>query len=145
MTDIGKIKALTEASTALKENNIAALFSYVIQLYVSERIAQTDVDADGDMLLYQWGTYRKYFELDLTRQIMPDLDDPDDCADAMMQLSVRFRFHSTKGTKAIGDGNIWCHTPSESDEFKTTLMNSAAFLLAQQAMVVDVSITLERV
>lgn len=144
MTDIEKIKALTEAAIASKEQNISELFSYFIRLYISERIAQTNIDEDGDMLLYQWGTYRGFFEVDLTRQIMLNLADPDEAADSIVQLSVTFRFNLTADTMSISNGNCWCNTLSEVEEFKTMLTDSAAFIWAQQAAVVDISVSVDK-
>lgn len=143
MTDIEKIKALTEAIVASTEQSISELFSYFIRLYVSERIAQTNVDEDGDMLLYQWDINARYAELDLTRQIMLDLADPDEAADSMMQLSVRCRFKPVQ-TLASAAGNEWCSHPSEVDDFTAMLMNSQPFLAAMQSAPADISIILDR-
>lgn len=143
MTDIGKIKVLTEASTALKEQNISELFSYFIRLYVSERISQTDIDADGDMLLYQWEINNRYVELDLTRQIMLDLADPDDAADSMVQLSVRCRFKPAQILPPDA-GNEWCSNPSEVDNFTAMITGSQSFKSAMQSALVKISIILDR-
>lgn len=77
-------------------------------LFFESTEAEGCVAPDGDMLLYQWGTYDwgagRHFELNITRQfIEADLQDDD----AISQLSLTFRFAPSLSLDGLGAGNIW--------------------------------------
>jgi len=99
-------------------------------------------EADGDMLLFQWGTYDwgsgAQFELNITRQfIEQELQDDD----AISQLSLTFRFAPTPERKILGEGNRWCGGPTELQEFRAFTFSSPAFttVAEQQAVAVEIS------
>lgn len=144
MSSIDNIKALVTAYPALAEKDIARMFEFFIRLYESERIDQTDIEEDGDMLLYQWSIQDGHVELDLTRQVMLDLEDPDEAADSMTQLSITFRFATTAETPSIESGNVWCNSPAEVAAFRATLSDSAPFAWARQVAAAEVRIALDR-
>lgn len=127
-----KIKDLEARISALPDDVLedpGSLFSSVLDLYENSRIDNTNLDENGDMLLFQWGSYDwgqgLTFELDLTRQAIPsDREDP-----PILQLRCTYRydpaeFHDT------GEGNRWCHNPSQLDEFRQFVFSSEAFSLA---------------
>jgi hypothetical protein len=62
---------------------------------------------DGDMLLFQWGTYDwgsgKHFELNITRQFIEE-DAQDDAA--ISQLTLTYKFESTSELESITAGNL---------------------------------------
>jgi hypothetical protein len=84
-----------------------------LDFYEARRATGCDVEADGDMLLFQWGTYDwgegEHFEVDFTRQFATPQgdDDPD-----LRQLSLTFRFPATDLLRGLGAGDRWCHSPS---------------------------------
>ena len=53
----------------------------MLAFYASERCDGCVLEEDGDMLLFQWGTYNwgdsTHFELNITRQLMPGGEDGD--------------------------------------------------------------------
>jgi hypothetical protein len=82
---------------------------------------------DGDMLLFQWGTYDwgdgRHFELNITRQfIVQGLEDDD----AISQLSLTYRFTPNPELDALADGNRWCHGLSELPSFNAFVLSSPA-------------------
>ncbi|WP_349744050.1 hypothetical protein [Roseateles cavernae] len=85
--------------------------------------------ADGDMLLFQWGTYDwgtgRHFSLNITRQFIEDGIQDDD---ATSQLSLNFRFEPTAELEALGEGNRWCDGPTELSILKEFALSSASFL-----------------
>jgi hypothetical protein len=96
---------------------------------------------NGDMLLFQWGTYDwgagRNFELNITRQFVED-DEQDD--DAISQLSLTFRFEPTAERDALGDGNRWCDGPTEFDIVREFAMSSPSLLaVADERAVVVLS------
>jgi hypothetical protein len=129
---IEKVQQLINDSEPLTCNDGAKLIEYAIDLYAKYRIEGTVVEKDGDMLLFQWGAIDnaqgKFFEVDLTRQIMLNLEDPDDAADSIRQLSVTLLFEPIPGTKKIGEGNKWCYSPASIDHYRTFIQSHAAFI-----------------
>ena len=87
----------------------------MFEFYRSTRAADCSLEHDGDMLLFQWGTYDwgkgRHFELDITRQFIRDSGDDDD--DDIWQLSLRFLFEPND----LEPGNRWCRTPHELEDF----------------------------
>ena len=95
------------------------------------RIIRADdcaIDSDGDMLLFQWGTYDagrgRRFELDITRQFIPEGAADDD----IWHLSLTYVFPPNE----IASGDRWCTAPDELDEFANFVRSSAAYLAASQ-------------
>jgi hypothetical protein len=62
---------------------------------------------DGDMLLFQWGTYDwgkgRHFELNITRQFIEQGLEDDD---AISQLSLTYRFTPNPELDALADSNL---------------------------------------
>ena len=81
---------------------------------------------DGDMLLFQWGTYDwgegRHFEIGITRQFIEQDAGEDD--DAISQLSLTYRFEPTPERVTLGDGNRWCHGPAETASFRASVLSS---------------------
>jgi hypothetical protein len=94
---------------------------------VAIRVDDVDVSADGDMLLFQWGTYDRgsgsSFGYDITRQLI-DENDPDDDG-AIWQLSVTARYPEVLGA-SVGSGNRWCRSPDEVTAFEAFIEHCAA-------------------
>ena len=86
-----------------------------------------DADADGDMLLFQWGTYDRgrgsHFELDITRQLIPRGRDDDD----IWQLSFTLKFPPTSELVAFGASNRWCHARDDLAAFTAFVTGSPVF------------------
>lgn len=99
----------------------------MLAFYQDVRAEGCDLAADGDMLLYQWGTYDwghgKHFELDVTRQfILPDGEDQE-----IWQLSLTFFFVPSLKFDALHAGSRWCHSPEERDDLRTFILSSSAY------------------
>jgi hypothetical protein len=78
-----------------------------------------DADLDGDMLLFQWGTYDwgegRYFHLNLTRQFILDGTGDDE---SIFQLGFTFLYTPSSALEALRDGTRWCGAPAELPEFQ---------------------------
>jgi hypothetical protein len=101
----------------------------MLNFYREERVEGCNVEADGDMLLYQWGTYDwgegESFELDITSQLI--VGDGED--DGIFQLSLTFKFQSAESLRQLGEGNRWCHSPGEVEEFQSFISGMPALAL----------------
>ena len=133
-------------SDAFKNQDLKALFALAIENYVAYRIDFTNELSDGDRLLFQWGTYDwgkgKFFEIDLTRQVMFDFQEPDDQADSMQQLRVTFTYSCNEETENLGEGNRWCASPSTIAEFRAFLNSTGVTLWGNDQTPQDLKVNL---
>jgi hypothetical protein len=111
--------------------SISDALDEVIQFYLSVRAEGCDLDGDGDMLLFQYGTYDwgdgPQFELDLTRQLVFDADDEDP---EIWHLSLTFLFDPTPMFEAVGNGERWCSSPADVEAQRDFMLASAAYAVA---------------
>jgi hypothetical protein len=118
-------------------------FVQALSFYQMARSVGCEGD-DGDMLLYQWGTYDwgrgRNFELNITRQFV-ELEFEDD--DAISQLSLTFKFLPTSEFEAIGSGNQWCDKIANHAQFEIFLKSHPAFLAVakQKPQIIDLKHT----
>ena len=128
---IDDIKKEIESSELMQKPEVTDLFGLIFNLYENKRIYNTSLPSDGDMLLFQWGTYDwgngKYFNLDLTRQVMDDFEDPDEQSDSMQQLSVALFFELNAENEVFKSGNMWCSSPNELDKLKHFIEDNDAY------------------
>lgn len=100
----------------------------MLDFYRDVRAEDCPLEEDGDMLLFQWGTHDsgegETFQLDITRQFIHAADEDDD---GMSQLSLTFHFKPTPELTELEDGNQWCNTPEEVEEFEKFIMGDAAY------------------
>jgi hypothetical protein len=84
---------------------------------------------DGDMLMFQWGTYDwgagRHFELNVTRQFIEE-DAQDD--DAISQLSLTYRFEPTTELEEIEPGNLICEGSQASAVVRDFAATHPAFI-----------------
>lgn len=120
------------ANLVLDQLSIEQGATLMIDFYHHKRFSECAIDDDGDMLLFQWGTYDwgegRFFEFDLTRQfMMGDGDDED-----IWQLSLNFKFSPNETLTNIVSGNKWCDDPSRRtlEPFDKYIRDSAAYKIA---------------
>jgi hypothetical protein len=115
---------LSERSNGDQPEGIVAC---MLDFYRDERVADCRIEDDGDMLLYQWGTYDwgqgRWFDLNITRQFIPAGGDDDQ---GIFQLSLSMKYTPTPDLDALGSGNRWCGSPGELSEFSDFVKSSAA-------------------
>ena len=82
---------LAASGARVVDLDVPSAVEAMLAFYAGVRAEDCDLDQDGDMLLYQWGTYDRgegpRFELNLTRQLMIDGSDDDE----IWQLSLTFQ------------------------------------------------------
>jgi hypothetical protein len=134
-----EFKRLLEARSTKSEVSVPVGIDAMIDFYRNTRADDCPLDNDGDMLLFQWGTYDRgdglELELNITRQfIRADAED-----DEIWQLSLTFFFPQN----AIARGNRWCHTPDEADDFAKFVRSHAAYAAVAHAAPVRVALDFE--
>jgi hypothetical protein len=99
---------------------------------------------DGDMLLFQWGTYDwgkgRYFNLDLTRQFI--LEDTAD-EQGIFQLAFTFLFVPSTAVESLKEGNRWCRCPEDLAHFQNYVTSSEAYRVALGCIPARVHLTYE--
>lgn len=100
--------------------------AHLLSFYREVRAEEVDLEADGDMLLYQWGSSGKgasaYFEIDLTRQLIGHGGEDDQ----IWQLHLTYRFAATEALRGLGNGDRWCALPEELPAFEAFVMSHPA-------------------
>lgn len=99
----------------------------MVNFYRDVRADDCDAAADGDMLLFEWGTYDRgadpRFELDIARQFtLRGAEDED-----VWQLRLAMRFAALDEFRRLGNGTRWCGSREDIDEFLSFVAGSAAF------------------
>jgi hypothetical protein len=135
---------LTEANTRVENVSVADGFDLMFAFYREERADDCPQDADGDMLLYEWGTYDwgqgEFFEIGLTRQFILDGTSDDE---NIWQLSLRFKFKPDDALRQVGSGERWCDSPQKDhvDELELFVSNSSPFRTVANRRAASVELT----
>ena len=138
------LKRLEAAGLSLDALTPAAGVEAMLDYYAEERVEGCSFDADGDMLLFQWGVYDwgdgPAFEVDITRQLTVADDDETE----PQQLRLIFRFEPSVGA-AAGKRNRWCSSLDELAEFRKFVARSAALKAVAEQVPVSVEVRYGRV
>ena len=115
----------------------------MLTFYQDERADGCEIDKDGDMLLYQWGCYDwgqgESFDFNITRQFIDAAGEDEE----IRQLSLTFKFKPSDSLRKLADGNRWCSSPDEVDEFRSFVEHSAAYKAVAKAKPADVTLELQ--
>ena len=106
--------------------------------------AEGCIPTDGDMLLFQWGTYDWgsgfHFEVDITRQFIAANAEDDD---AISQLHLTYRFTPSSVLADWGTGNRWCKTIAEIASFSAYIASHLALRAVADVAPAEVALTYE--
>lgn len=123
---IDEIKLEIEKSKFKSDLDIKQLIKLVLHLYKTCRVDNTDLEEEGDMLIFQWGSHHlnenDYFTIDITRQIIYKSDE-----DIMQQLEVIFKYPANLFTPTFSADNQWCAAPNEVNDFEGFIEQNNAF------------------
>lgn len=144
---ISDIKALIDNSTYRDDRDLHRLFEYCLSLYEQHRIDACELQSDGDMLLFQFGTYDwgdgEFFEIDLTRQITPTHNNIEASIEAMMQLSVTAQFLPNDENHGFGEQNYRCNHTDNLSTFTDLIFSSEAMSRTVNKKPVRIEVELE--
>jgi hypothetical protein len=113
----------------LEDLPVTKAFALLLRFYDEYRpTGAMPLDEDGDMLLYEWGTYNwgngRSFNLSLTRQVLYPDGEHDQ---AVWQLRLIFKYPAEPDLDALKSGSAWLHDPSGMTEFRSGIFDSASF------------------
>ena len=121
------VKRIAAAGISVNDMTVKAGIEAMFDFYADERADGCEIEDDGDMLLFQWGTNDwgdgEAFEVSITRQLTATNDDP-------RQLALTFRFDPAYAPKGASEGNRWCESPKDLDEFRRFVAESKAMEIA---------------
>jgi hypothetical protein len=127
------------AGLAVNRLTAAEALAQILSFYREVRADKCVLDAEGDMLLFDWGARDaaegEMFQLEFTRQFIQPGDEDED---GMSQIWTRLLFKMTPDLQKIGEGEHWCESPDGADAFEE-------FVLASEAYRAVVELTPERV
>jgi hypothetical protein len=114
-------------------------FASMFAFYRGARATDVDEEADGDMLLFQWGTYEwdeaEMFVLDLTRQLVTGKGEDDD----IWQLHLTYRYSPNEALRQLGAGDRWCPRVVDLEGFESFVLHHPAVVAtANERAQVDV-------
>ena len=91
--------------------------------WFAEQRVEGVVPGNGDMLLFQWGTYgwsgKSSFEFEVVRQFIVD-DEEDDAAFWQLHLTLYFPPDET-----LGPEEHWCYGVEDVAEFRAAILANA--------------------
>lgn len=136
-------KRIDATGKSLTDLTVGDGIEAMLAFYTEERADGCKLEEDGDMLLYQWGTYQfskteKTFQLGIVRQfILPRQDEP-------FQLLLTFHFPATATLTKLKSGNHWCSAPDSAEECRTLIHNSAAYRAVAKEKPLKVTLNFEQ-
>lgn len=122
---------LDAAGLRVEDLDAQAAVTAMLGFYAAERADDVDLDTDGDMILFQWGTYdwrpgpRPGFEYNITRQFF-DEDDDDDESEGIWQLGLTVFFPPGEENARLRSGNRWLERPAGIPEFASWIAGLSA-------------------
>lgn len=127
-------EALESAGQSVEQLDAETAISAMLDFYRSTRADDVeDINDDGDMLLFQWGSYGDgAFTYDITRQfILRGIESADE---AIWQLSLTLYFPAGPSSEAVGIGNQWCDRPGGVEGFEQFIEASPATAYVRTAV-----------
>lgn len=102
----------------------------MLRFYTDTRAQGIEIDADGDMLLHEWGVVDwgdgPSFEFSLVRQFISDVD-------GMSQLHLELHFAPSEISAALDEGSLWCGSPGDIQAFREDIQSGDAFQVLANA------------
>lgn len=132
---------LRERQVDLDESTPSVGFEALLAFYRDVRAADVELEGDGDMLLYQWGTYDwgegERFELNLTRQLICRDGGDDD----LWQLALTYRYELPDEFEGLEEGaSEWCAHPDELPELREFIERSEPWRALSERAPTEVSL-----
>lgn len=116
-----------------KDITLESLMDLVLAYFQEVQFESADIENDGDMLLFEYGTYDwgqgKFFQIGLTRQLIEMHDDDEEQEDHMYQLQVTL-FYNPSEFDSLPAFNKWSNEFSDLNDFKNMIVNSAGYQAA---------------
>jgi hypothetical protein len=126
---------LRKSEKGTNEINAEDAIRIMCSFYEDIRCNEVSFETDGDMLLFQWGTYDwgngEHFEIGFVRQFSipePKDEDVEFDGEGIWQLNMVLHYPPEESLKGIKPGQIWCHSPDEIEPFVGSILQHSATL-----------------
>ncbi len=131
-----------------KDLTLASLPELFLAYYQTVPFETVGLENDGDMLLFQYGTYDwgqgEHFQINLTRQLIGMHDEEEEQEDHMYQLQVTLSYKPADFA-SVESFNKWSSDCSTLDEFKEIILTSAGYQAALNHLPVKLEIMTDTV
>lgn len=121
-------KLIKESGTTMRDLTAERGVRLMLDFYRDVRADGCDLDSDGDMLLFQWGTddfgEGPSFRFNMTRQFILEETEDDE---GITQFSLTFHFTTSPELDALTDGNRWCSMPDDLKDFESFINSGEAY------------------
>ena len=139
----------SESDLSLDRLSPTAAVNLMTEFYQRIRADDCVLEADGDMLLFQWGAYDwgdgLFFTYNLTRQFLfPETFEEDGETwqdDCIWQLALTLKFKPTPDLTNLAPGNRWCLTPEQLGDFVSFIHECEATKQIQSQPVESIELT----
>jgi hypothetical protein len=120
---------------------------HMLNYYNQKKYLDAEKEADGDMLLFQYGIYDwgegKHFEYDITRQVIFNSPSRTD-DDSIFQISLTYRFSPEKYSSLISSNKWSTEFNNSTNEFKNYINNSIATEMVKGEQPIEVILSVEQ-
>lgn len=100
----------------------------MLEFYRQVRTDEELLKDDGDMLIFEWGTFNwgdgQFFQCQITRQFILNGLDGDD---AFSQFRLCLYFDVKSNLSNLKEGHKWCESLFEVDDFKSYIQSTNAY------------------
>lgn len=125
----------------------------MVDFYSQNRAEDVNLNRDGDMLLFEWGTYDwgsgESFTYNITRQfIFPETFQENDSTweeDVFWQLTLSLVFDPADELRLLNSGEKWCEAPSDTDDFRSFISSCEVTFKIKYYSVESVNLTFGKV
>jgi len=134
---------VAEAGAVVSEFKPIDAVRLMLDFYQQERVEGCDLQADGDRLLFHWGTHEwghqsPCFDFNVSRQFV---EGESANGGSQSQLSLTCHFAATPELAALKTGTKWCALTDELAAFEHFIGKSPAFLAVGKLPPQNVSLT----
>jgi hypothetical protein len=116
-----------------KDLSLSSLPDLFLSYFQHIQFETVGEENDGDMLLYEYGTYDwgqgEQFQIGLTRQLIEAHDEEVEQEDFMYQLQVTF-FYPASGFESVSSFNQWSSDSLSLTDFQRMIVNSVGYQTA---------------
>jgi hypothetical protein len=141
-------KYLKDQGIKEKDISLKTLPDLFLAFYLDVPFETIDKEEDGDMLLFEYGTFNwgqgANFQIGLTRQLIGMHDDEEEAEDYMYQLQVTL-FYNPSEFESLPAFNKWSNEFSDLNDFKNMIVNSAGYQVALSKKAIRLEIMTDKI
>jgi hypothetical protein len=123
--------------------SLVSAIEIFIRFFSVSQVEGCPKEADGDMLLFQWGgpySWDSHVSINLTRQFSFVDEDGEHAGMQQLQMNCRYQV----GQLSVGKGNTWLHG-DDVEAFLHGVLQSSSVIAARDLLMISLELSLARV